>query len=121
MPQILPASVVRPSPSSTWQYLFAGTLFLFTFGSCVQLGLAANVHLLPKVWTSSPPPSLNCACLPYPVICCRLASKFISCTTIPSTAAGWLFIQHIAAYFDRSNCPENPLRCAGDAGLARKP
>ena len=61
MPQILPASIVRPSPSSTWQYLFAGTLFLFTFGSCVQLGLAANVHLLPKVWhylTSRATPSV---------------------------------------------------------------
>ncbi len=63
VPQILPASIVRPSPSSTWQYLFAGTLFLFTFGSCVQLGLAANVHLLPKVGTS---PSS------FPIVLCVL-------------------------------------------------
>ncbi len=47
--QVLPASLVRPSPSRTWQSLFAGSLLLLTLGSCIQLGLAANVHLLPKV------------------------------------------------------------------------
>ena len=47
--QIVPSSLVRPQPSTSWQSLFAGTLLLFTLGSCMQLGLAANVHLLPKV------------------------------------------------------------------------
>lgn len=47
--QIMPASAVRPAPATAWQSLFAATLLLLTFGSCVQLGLAANIHLLPKV------------------------------------------------------------------------
>ena len=64
--QILPASLVRPSPSRTWQSLFAGSLLLLTLGSCVQLGLAANVHLLPKVggrgFRVRPPPTLHRQC-----------------------------------------------------------
>jgi hypothetical protein len=47
--QVVPAVLVRPAPATAWQSLFAGTLLLFTLGSCLQLGLAANVHLLPKV------------------------------------------------------------------------
>ena len=54
--QIVLSSSVRPTPATGLQSVFAGTLLLFTLASCLQLGLAANVHLLPKV-DPFPPPS----------------------------------------------------------------
>lgn len=47
--QIMPRAAVEPAPAPGWQSAAAAVLFLFTIGSSLQLGLAANVSLLPKV------------------------------------------------------------------------
>ncbi|CAL8466800.1 g6336 [Coccomyxa elongata] len=55
--QIMPRAAVEPAPAPGWQNAAAAVLFLFTIGSCLQLGLAANVSLLPKEildWLSRP-------------------------------------------------------------------
>jgi hypothetical protein len=47
--QVMPTAAVQPAPAPAWQSVAAGVLFLFTAATSLQLGLAANVSLLPKV------------------------------------------------------------------------
>lgn len=47
--QVLPGEACRPKPANKWQWAFAVALAALTAGSCLQLGLASNVFLLPKV------------------------------------------------------------------------
>lgn len=62
--QIMPRAAVEPAPAPGWQNAAAAVLFLFTIGSCLQLGLAANVSQLPKVRSHSAPlPSLSMVAL----------------------------------------------------------
>jgi hypothetical protein len=55
--QIIPAAAALPQPVAGWQRGAAALLLLLTLGSSLQLGLAANVGLLPKEtlqWLANP-------------------------------------------------------------------
>lgn len=55
--QVIPKDVALPKPTATWQRGAAVVLLALTLGSSLQLGLAANVGLLPKetlAWLSNP-------------------------------------------------------------------
>lgn len=59
--QVIPSAQARPEPTTGWQSLFAGLLLLLAFGTCVQLGMLANVSKLPKVHNQECLPSLSCS------------------------------------------------------------
>lgn len=64
--QIVPTEAGVPPPTATWQRWVALVAVALTLGSSVQLGLAANVGLLPKEtlqWLSNPS-NLNADVLP---------------------------------------------------------
>ena len=61
--QVIPSETALPTPTSTWQRGLAVVLLALTLGASLQLGLAANVGLLPKetlAWLSNPA-NLNAA------------------------------------------------------------
>jgi len=64
--QIIPVEYAVPPPTAGWQRGAAGLLLALTLGSALQLGLAANVGLLPKEtleWLANPT-NLNSDVLP---------------------------------------------------------
>ncbi len=56
--QVMPTAAVEPAPAPAWQSYAAAVLFLFSAATCLQLGLAANVSLLPKARSA---PTAACA------------------------------------------------------------
>jgi len=55
--QIIPKADAEPAPTAGWQRGAAAVLLALTLGSAMQLGLAANVGLLPKetlAWLANP-------------------------------------------------------------------
>ena len=64
--QILPTEAALPVPTAGWQRGVAAVALALTLGSALQLGLAANVGLLPKetlLWLANPQ-TLNAEGLP---------------------------------------------------------
>lgn len=45
--EVLPRAKATPNPTRNWEYVFGALLFLLTVGSCLSLGLTANVTTIP--------------------------------------------------------------------------